>query len=56
MVAIQAALGVARDMPTDVGEVPEREWVLSTLVPFGARWSFERVVCGKKRYLRLLVK
>lgn len=56
MVAVQAALGITRRLPTRVETVPTREWVLSGLVPFGARWSFERVVCSKKRYLRVLVK
>ncbi|KLT41664.1 phosphoglycerate mutase-like protein [Cutaneotrichosporon oleaginosum] len=56
MVAIQAALGIKRHLPTSTDKVPERQWVLSSLVPFGARWSFERVVCGKERYLRMLVK
>lgn len=59
MIAIQAALGVRRRyMPTNITSVPDRQWVLGSLVPFGARWTFERVVCGKRRgkYLRMLVK
>ncbi|GMK56767.1 hypothetical protein CspeluHIS016_0306070 [Cutaneotrichosporon spelunceum] len=55
MVAIQAALGISRHMPTSVSTVPHREWVLSSVVPFGARWRFERVVCGEERYVRMLV-
>lgn len=58
MIEIQTALGVRkRHMPTD--EVPHRHWILSGLIPFGARWTFERVVCGKRgseKYLRWLVK
>ncbi|BEJ10770.1 hypothetical protein CspHIS471_0101920 [Cutaneotrichosporon sp. HIS471] len=56
MVAIQAALGINRRVPIQ-GSVPLREWVLSEIVPFGARWRFERVVCGpqRERFIRMLI-
>ncbi|BEJ03050.1 hypothetical protein CcaverHIS641_0102250 [Cutaneotrichosporon cavernicola] len=50
MVAIQAALGINRRVLVQ-GSVPPREWVLSEIVPFGARWRdrvmpVERPECG----------
>ena len=51
MVEILTALGVLtmdRKLPTT--HVPKRkQFVLSELVPFGARWAFERVRCGLSR-------
>lgn len=48
MVEILSALGVLkmhRKLPTTY--LPEKKhFVLSHLVPFGARWAFERVRCG----------
>ncbi|KAL1404998.1 hypothetical protein Q8F55_008616 [Vanrija albida] len=50
MIEILTALGIRkmrRKLPTS--ELPDdpttRRWVLSELIPFGARWAFERVTC-----------
>lgn len=51
MVEILTAMGVLtmhHKLPTT--HVPKhKHFVLSELVPFGARWAFERVHCGLSR-------
>lgn len=48
MVEILTAMGVLRmDQKLPVTRVPDhKRFILSELVPFGARWAFERVRCG----------
>lgn len=51
MIEILTAMGVLtmqRKLPTS--HVPKhKHFILSELVPFGARWAFERVRCGLSR-------
>lgn len=52
MVEIMTAMGVLtmdQNLPTT--HIPKhKQFVLSELVPFGARWAFERVRCGLSRH------
>lgn len=64
MIEIMTAMGMRKirvKLPTDHVPLPdsrERERLrLCELIPFGARWVFERVKCkGKTKYVRVLVK
>lgn len=52
MVEILTAMGIlTMDQKLPTTHIPKhRQFVLSKLVPFGARWAFERVRCGRSRH------
>lgn len=67
MIEIMSALGVRRlrfMLPTNVvppqGTRERERFRLSGLIPFGARWVFERIVCDTEgssaTYVRVLIK
>jgi len=57
MIAIYAAMGLFRQQtPLDPSQPdPKRNWLASHLVPFSAQMITEKLLCGKKEYVRVFV-
>jgi len=57
MIAIYAAVGLFRQAqpPNPSQPNPRRNWLASHLVPFSAQMVTEKLECGAKEYVRILV-
>ncbi|KAG5636122.1 hypothetical protein H0H81_009054 [Sphagnurus paluster] len=57
MVGIYAALGLFKQKvaPNPSSPDPNRNWLASQLVPFGARMVTEKLACGAEEYVRIFV-
>ncbi|RDB19862.1 3-phytase A [Hypsizygus marmoreus] len=57
MIAIYTAMGLFRQAaaPDPTLPNPRRNWLASHLVPFSARMVTEKVLCGRKEYVRVFV-
>jgi hypothetical protein len=57
MIAIYCAIGLfpTTHPPSSSLPDPNRRWITSRLVPFSARMVAEKLVCGRKEYVRIWV-
>jgi len=57
MIAIYAAMGLFRQplSPDPSQPDPQRTWRVSHMVPFSARMAVEKLLCGRKEYVRVFV-
>ena len=57
MIAIYSAIGLFPQSTAPDPSLPDpnRDWLASQLVPFSAQMVTEKVLCGKKEYVRILV-